>query len=179
MGILSGIVTVTLSIIIAIIVLVCLKVYLAYRSMDFYRQQGLRAYFHPVLRLGSLIIQPKKPGMRRFDQNIAEALKDDCKRGAVVHTGVGLGRPTIQLLKSEYYKEYIMQEDNFVRKTLLKVCPNYAGFADKHGPESVKQRNLFQQFFHYDKMKMLVPLMTKMINEGLDELIEINKISKD
>lgn len=72
-----------------------------------------------------------------------------------------------------------MQEDNFVRKTLLKVCPNYAGFADKHGPDAAKQRNLFQQFFHYDKMKMLVPLMKKMINEGLDELIEINQISKD
>ena len=179
MGILSSILTASMWMFIALIVLICMRVFLAYFAMGYYRKQGIRSYFAPLLGIAGVALKKPIAGMRRFDEHLAELVKNDYERGAFVHTGIVSEGPVVTLLTAEYVKEYIAQEDKFVRKTLFPVTKNIIGFFDKHGPSALKERNLFQEIFHYEKIKSLVPSILREINAGLIQFGESNKLTKD
>ena len=179
MGILSSIFTVSLSIIIGLIVILGIRVATAYYSMGYYRKQGIRSYFGPLLGLAGVILKKQRPGIRRFDEYVVEEIKDDYKRGAIVHTGIGSSKPVVAFLTAEYFREFIAQEDKFYRKPFLPIVKNLVGFLDKHGPAALKERHLFQEIFHYDKIKGLVPRILDEIEDGLTKFVEANKLTKE
>ena len=179
MGILSSIFTGFLTILIAVVLVILLRVAFAYYSMGFYRKQGIRSYFDPMFGLIGVALRKQRPGVRRFDEYLVEELKDDYKRGAIVHTGVASGKPAVALLTAEYFKEYIAQEDKFYRKNQVPTADGILGFLDKHGPAALKERHLFQEIFHYDKIKSLVPRILDEIEDGLTRFVETNKLTKE
>jgi hypothetical protein len=53
------------------------------------------------------------------------------------------------------------------------------GFFDRQGPTVQKERNLFQEVFHYEKIKSLVPSFLREIEKGLSRVIEVNNVTKN
>ena len=179
MGILSSIFTVSLWILIGLIVILAIRVVKAYYAMGYYRKQGIRSYFAPLLGLAGVALKKQSPGVRMFDEYLAEEFKDDMKRGAIVHSGIGSGTPEVALLTAEYFREYIAQEDKFYRRPFLPQAHTLTGFLDKHGPAALKERHIFQEIFQYDKIKSLVPRILGEIEDGFTRFVEINKLNKD
>ena len=129
MGILSSIFTVSLSLLISLIVILGIRVATAYYSMGYYRKQGIRSYFGPLLGLFGVAIKKQRPGVRRFDEYLEEEFKDDYKRGAIVNSGIGSGSPEVALLTAEYFREYIAQEDKFIRRPFLPIVKKFGRFS--------------------------------------------------
>lgn len=179
MGILSVILTASIWIFIAVTALACLRASLAYYALGFYRNQGIRSYFAPLLGIGGVALRKQTAGARRFDEYLAKLVKDDYERGAIAHTGIGSEGSVVMLLTAEYVKDYIAQEVKFIRKKVVPVAKNFIGFFGTHEPDALKERNIFQEIFYYEKIKSLVPKMLREIDAGFSKLVENNKLTKE
>ena len=179
MSILSGLLKISILMLVAVVVCACLQMCKVYYAMGFYRKQGIRTYFDPLLGLFGVFLRKRKDRTRRLDEHVADFVKNDYERGAIVHSGIACERPTICLLTAEYVREFFAQEDKFVRKSLIPIGEGVVGFFDRQGPTVQKERNLFQEVFHYEKVKSLVPSFLREIEKGLSKFIEVKKITKN
>jgi hypothetical protein len=101
MSILSGLLKISILMLVAVVVWACLQIYKVYYAMGFYRKQGIRTYFDPLLDLFGVFLRKRKDRTRRLDEHVADFVMNDYEIGAVVHSGIACERPTICLLTAE------------------------------------------------------------------------------
>ena len=177
MGFFSILLTAVFILFAALICIFAFKAVKCWIDLDFYRRQGIKCYYNPILGSTNFILKKRMPGQRRVDTNFAEYVKDEYGRGVVAATRPGGATPIVILISSDYIKDFLMKEDYFERKLPVATFPVNAGVMFEHGPDAMQKRSLLQSVMKYDDLKKFTPLILKMIYEFFNEFIKAKGIN--
>lgn len=138
--------------------------------LNFYKKQGLKTEFFPVL--GSLLIRFQKSQKKQKDAIYhLKSLAAQEPNLKVIVQNFG-ATPVVLLLDPALKKEFAFNHDNY---EISDVVPDFAkifiqGLSGVKGEEWKKQRKIIAQAFHFDFLKENVPVMVNTTRSILDEI---------
>ena len=161
---------------------IAMFVYRAAKSwidLNFYRQQGIKTYYHPILGYYGMLLKKPNPGQRRCEEGAVEFVKNSYDRGVVVSNRFGGHSPNVIITSADYLKEFLMKEDLFERKFSIPDFPMNFGFMFKSGPQAMHERSIFQEIVLYDELKHFAPLISKVAIQFYDQFARDKSVNSE
>ena len=161
----------------ALVIILAYKAYKGWVDLDFYRNQGIKSYYNPLLGFVALMMPPKQSGERRGDVVAVRYAADTYGRGVFAANRPCGDSPVVAMINSDYIKEFLLKEDAFERKNFIEDFPLSLGFFFASGESAMHKRSIFQKVMLYDELKKFTPLILKLTYEAFAECIKEKKVS--
>lgn len=136
----------------------------------YYRKQGMRGYYFPILGFNFLMIK-RKDRKGQFDlmvEFIQKMHKENVD--AVVCNSNKIAKNLVVLLDSDLVKEYYAKELEYTKKRQLINNVNFGFFWD-HGNIAMEKRKAFGEFFKISNLNAMTPLLLKIVEGHFEDLI--------
>ena len=134
-----------LSPLIAYILIVIVKEIAAYRSLAFYKRQGIKTIYKFVA--GGIYFLTKPMGSLDQLERLKKLYKEESDRDLVVFNDMATTGSFILLISREMMQEFFKNETKISKKTAFFKTASL-GFIDHGGERAMKKRALFKKFFH-------------------------------
>lgn len=161
------------------VIVISFRVFRSWYQLQYYKKQGLKIYFSPLLGPLSLFLRKETPGMRMKDEFLIDFLKDKRARGAFAHNRFGASVPQVSLTDPEYVKEYVLNEDKFHRVPMIKELKSNSGFIFQDGPSALHKRTIFSEIFRYEELKKLTPLIVELTAKAYREFAKTHSLTTE
>ena len=153
-----------------IIGMVLLAIY-SYTLLDFYKKQGIKTEYHPLIGFFKYFIYPKGS----LDQ--LEAMKElyahNCNADLVVANSITGTASIVLLLGRDIITEFFNKELKITKKKSFDKHVNF-GFIDQSGEDALRKRSLFKQFFHQENLSTIFTQLHSIIQKHIAKIEEEN-----
>jgi cytochrome P450 len=158
----------------AILLIYLCRELIVYQNLNFYRRQGLKCFYIPVIGAASLFIK-KKSSNDQLEQ-LRKMMIQNADEPIVAFNTPRTLKPIVYLIGDDIIREFYVKElDCSIKPSLNKH--SHFGFFFQDGELLMESRQIYAQFFNYGNLKML----NKQISTILDRMMNQYKreISQD
>lgn len=171
-----SIVVFLISIPVLYIIVFVAKEILAYRRLDFYRRQGVKVTYKAIFGYAENFLPKKLPNGKVdsddigvFKSNIGSAARNNEK--AMVWNNTSRMLNVIFPIDRALIKEFMTRELDILKKETIIPMFEF-GLLTSSGKEALRKRGVFSRFFHQENLRLMIPKIDKIIEEGVQKLYE-------
>lgn len=138
---------------------------IVYQNMGFYRNQGVKCVYVPILGIVGKYIKAK--GSNDSLGKLKKCLEDNANEPIVVFNSIRTLRPAVMLLDGDLIREFSSKELDCSTKPKINRQVNF-GFFFENGHNALESRAAYAKFFNYRNLC----LMSQKINEVIDRMMK-------
>ena len=166
-GVIWFLVVSVLALLLMVIVIHVVRDFICYRNLDFYRKQGIKCYYQPVLGILSKFIRAKgdwdqlENFRRHFEENKNEPL--------VMWNTNKITGSTGFILDEALIRELMIKESEHCGKVEYMKHVNF-GFFFENGQSIIEARAIYSRFFHSENMRKITLKTGEIVNRRVEQL---------
>jgi cytochrome P450 len=141
-----------LAIPIAVILAYIVREVIVYKSLEYYKKQGLKCIYLPVI--GVLSLYSAKKETKDQLANVRKLIEDNPQEPMLVFNSSRILGAVCYILDEELTKELMIRETECLIKTPLMGHLNFGFFFD-NGDKVFESRGIYGKFFNYQNLRLL------------------------
>ena len=156
----------------AILLIYLCRELIVYQNLNFYRRQGLKCFYIPVIGIISKFIKQK--GSNDQLGLLKKVLRENANEPMILFNTSKVIKPAVFLINQDLIREFYVKELDCSFKAQINEHAQF-GFFFQNGDHVAEARQTYAQFFNYDNLCA----MNKEISSLLDRMMTAYKSTID
>lgn len=156
----------------AILLIYLCRELIVYQNLNFYKRQGLKCFYIPVIGIISKFIKQK--GSNDQLGLLRKVLRENANEPMILFNSPKMIKPAVVLIDQDLIREFFVKELDCSFKAQINEHAQF-GFFFQNGDHVVEARQTYAQFFNYNNLCM----MNKEISNLLDRMMKAYKSTID
>lgn len=144
-------------------------IYKGWKGLDYYRKQGARVYFDPIMGYYGLF-DDANPGNKSGESNMDVvtniAVNEMHGKGIIAANIPNKENSAVFIYNSDIVKDYLINENDFSKTAFLPELTDYASFFYLNGEPCFKQKAMFSKIFSFEGLDEMYPTISKLVENG-------------
>lgn len=155
-----------LSIPVLVVLVYVIREIIVYKKMDFFRKQGVKCIYVPLLGILSKYILKK--GSKDQIEEMKKLIESNTNEQILVFNTPRALKNVVLILDDELIREFMAKESDVSIKAIILEHLNF-GFFFESGDKLTEARAIYSKFFIYQNLVMLSVEIRKAITKKLDQ----------